>query len=194
MDNRLLLFMVGFLQKRVIRAIFASLIHNAPVVVDDSASDDSALSVAETVLWRHPDWNVAVVLETKSEDPQKIRERYESACRRLRRVSTKRWHVALAIPNLQEWALIDEHVRQEYAKIHQDPSAAATPEERAKIELMNFYALATKIGEWVEEKPFDLETLKRKSRQVCELCTFIEKSLQPKPEPEPEPVTAADWF
>jgi hypothetical protein len=194
MDIRLLFLMVGFLQKRVIRAIFASLIQDRPVELDDSPNDETALSVARSVLWRHPDWSIAIVLETRSEDPQKIRETYVSTCRWLRRSPASGWHLALAIPSLQTWALLDDHVRQEYAKIHQDPSTASTPEERAKIELMNFAALATKIGEWVKEKPFDLETLKRESRQVRELCTFIEKSLQPKPEPEPEPVTAADWF
>ena len=107
-------------------------------------------------------------------------------------ITGERWHVALAIPTIQKWALIDDHIRQEYEKIHQDPSTASTPEERAKIERSNFYNLAMKIGDWVAVQPFDLEALKRKSRQVRELCTFIEKSLQPKP--KPEPVTAENWF
>jgi hypothetical protein len=106
--------------------------------------------------------------------------------------SGERWHVALAIPDLTAWALIDDHVRQEYEKIHQVPSPAATPEERAKIARTNYYNFAMKIRDWVAVQPFDLETLKQQSRQVRELCTFIEKSLHYKP--EPVPATAADWF
>ena len=90
--------------------------------------------------------------------------------------------------------MIDDHIRQEYEKIRQDPATASTPEERAKIERSNYYTLATKIGDWVAAQPFGLETLKQESRPVRELCTFIEKSLQPKPKPQPVPVTAADWF
>ncbi len=102
--------------------------------------------------------------------------------------------MALAIPSFQGWALIDEHIRQQYETIRMDSCTASTPEERAKIDQSNYYNLATKIGDWVAVQPFDLEALKHKSRQVRELCTFIEKSLQPKPKPEPEPVTAENWF
>ncbi|MGP0068610.1 MAG: hypothetical protein ACLQGP_34045 [Isosphaeraceae bacterium] len=149
---------------------------------------------AETFLRRHPDRHIAVVLETWSEDGEKIRQTYESGCHRIRRSvpSRERWHIALAIPTFQKWALIDDHIRQEYEKIRQDVSTASTPEELAKIERSNYDNLAMNIGDWVAVQPFDLEALKQKSRQVRELCTFIEKSLQPKP--EPEPVTAENWF
>ena len=107
-------------------------------------------------------------------------------------IAEERWHVALAVPDLKTWALIDDHIRQEYEKIRQDPATASTPEDRAKIERSNYYTLATKIGEWTADHPFDLEALKRKSRQVRELCTFIDKSWNPKP--KPVLATAADWF
>ena len=152
-------------------------------------------SVAGSYLLRDPDRHAAVVLETESEDPQKIREVYESGCRQIELdiySSRRRWHLAVAVPNLMAWALIDDHVRQEYEKVHQDPATASTPEDRAKIEQSNYRALATKIGEWTADHPFDLEKLKQKSRQVRELCTFIDKSLHP--EPEPVLATAADWF
>ncbi len=90
------------------------------------------------------------------------------------------------------WALIDDHIRQEYENVRQDPATAATPEDREKIERSNYRTLATKIGEWTADHPFDLEKLKQKSRQVRDLCTFIDKSLHP--EPEPVLATAADWF
>jgi hypothetical protein len=191
------LFATGIRQEQYLKAIFRSLIDDQKIKVHNYSTDDSALVTAETFLLSHPDRYVAVVLETWIEDPEKIRETYyESGCRRMERsfLSGEHWHIALAIPTLKEWALIDDHVRQEYEKIRQDPATAPTPEERAKIERSNYYTLATKIGDWVTAQPFDLETLKQESRQVRELCTFIEKSLQPKPKPQPVPVTAADWF
>jgi len=160
-----------------------------------TSARDYALVIAEAFLIeRPPERHIAVVLETGSDDPEKIRETHEAGRWRLIRTSPsgERWHVALAVPSLKKWALLDDHIRQEYEKIHQDPATASTPEERAKIERSNYYTLARTIGEWVAAQPFDLETLKQKSRQVRELCTFIEKSLQY--EPEPVPVTAADWF
>lgn len=188
------IFTIGFLQEKYLRAIFGSLIDGQRVGADSFASDDFALVTAESFLWRHPDRHIAIILETWSEDGEKIRETYEAGCHRIRRSvpSRERWHVALAIPSFQKWALIDDHIRQEYEQIRQEPCTASTPEERKKIEQSNFYHLAMKIGDWVAEQPFDLESLKRQSRQVRELCTFIEKSLEPKP--EPEPVTAENWF
>ncbi len=100
----------------------------------------------------------------------------------------------MAVPDLRAWAVIDDHVRQEYEKIRQEPATASTPEERAKIDQANYRALASKIGEWTAEHPFDLEKLKQKSRQVRELCAFIDKTLHFEPQPEPVLATAADWF
>jgi hypothetical protein len=197
MEKPIPLLATGIRQEQYLRAIFQTLIDDQKIKVHNYSTDDSALVTAETFLLRHPDRYVAIVLETWSDDPEKIRETYyENGCRRMDRslLSRDHWHIALAIPNLKAWALIDDHIGQEYEKIRQDSNTASTPEERAKIERSNYFTLAIKIGEWVSQQPFDLETLKQQSRQVRELCTFIEKSLQPKPKPQTVPVTAADWF
>src|SRR6185437_11875023 len=109
-----------------------------------------------------------------------IRDRYEEACRRISHNisgARERWHVAVAVPDLRAWAVIDDHVRQEYEKIRQDPAPTATPEERAKTDQANYRALGAKIGEWTADHPFDLEKLEQKSRQVRELCAFIHRTL-----------------
>jgi hypothetical protein len=185
----------GTLQEYFLQALFRSLIDDQKIIIYSYWTRDSALATAEGFLLRRPpERHIAVVLETSSEDPERIRETQEIGRWRLVRGSPsgERWHVALAIPDLTAWALIDDHVRQEYEKIRQDPSSATSPEERAKIARTNYYNFALKIRDWVAVQPFDLETLKQRSRQVRELCTFIDKSLQPKP--KPVPVTAADWF
>lgn len=195
MGKPLILLTVGFYQDYYLRAIFRSLIDERRVKADRFFTDDSAIAAAWSFMLQNPDLHVAVILETDSEDPKKIREIYEAGCRRIERnisYEGDRWHVAVAVPDLRAWALIDEHVRQEYEKLRQDRAIASTPEERAKIDQSNYRALASKIGEWTADHPFDLETLEQKSRQVRELGTFIHKSLYP--EPKPVLATAADWF
>jgi hypothetical protein len=194
--NPLPILTAGICQEHhLLAAIFKGLIDDGNVTIDNYFLDDSALASAWTFLLVNPDPHIAVVLETWSEDPEKIRELYESSCRRIELnvpSSSERWHIALAIPDLKAWALVDDHVREEYERIHQDPGNASTPEDRAKIERSNLRTLASRIGEWTADHPFDLEKLKQESRQVRELCTFIQKSLHP--EPKPVLATAADWF
>jgi hypothetical protein len=185
----------GLLQEYFLQAIFRSLIDDQKIRTDNGSNRDSTLAGAEGfLLMGPPDGHIAVVLETGSEDPEKIRETDEDGRWRLERSfpSGRRWKVALAIPDLTAWALIDDHVRQEYEKIRQDPNTASTPEERAKIEQLNYYKFGMQIRDWVAVQPFDLETLKQRSRQVRELCTFIEESLHYKP--KRVPATAAEWF
>jgi hypothetical protein len=185
---------VGFYQEFYLRAILRNLIEDRRIVLDKQFTDDG-VAAAWTILLRRPDVHVAVVLETCSEDPAKIREVYEDCCRRIRRnisYEEERWHVAVAVPDLKTWALKDDYVRQEFEKIRQDPATASTPEDREKIEVSNYNTLASKLLEWTVDHPFDLEGLKRQSRQVRELCTFIDESWNPKP--KPVLATAADWF
>src|SRR5437899_1026280 len=125
------------LQEGFLQAIFRSLIDDQKIKTYSYSNRDSTVAVAEAFLIeRPPERHIAVVLETGSDDPEKIRETNESGRWRLERASPsgERWHVALAIPDLKKWALIDDHVREEYEKIHKDPATVATPEERAKIE------------------------------------------------------------
>lgn len=194
--NPLPIHATGIHPERYLKAIFRSLLDQGRVRVDNYYGDDSALVAAETIMLRHPERHVAVVLETWSEDPEKIREiYYDIGRRRLERssLSDAQWQLALAVPNLLAWALADDRIRVEFERIRQDASPLSAPEERARIDRVNYRALAEKIGEWTADRPFDLEKLKAASRQVRELCAFIERSHQ-QPEPEPVLSTTADWF
>jgi hypothetical protein len=195
MGNPLLIATTGFSQEYCLREIFRSLIDDRRVKTDKFFSLDSVTNAVGSYMRRNLDLHVAVILDTDSEDPQKIRDLYESARHQIELEITwarERWHIAVAVPDLRAWAVIDDHVRQEYEQIRQDPAIAATPEERAKIDDANYRAMAAKIGEWTADHPFDLEKLKQESRQVRELCTFIHKSLNP--DPKPVLATTADWF
>lgn len=195
MNEPVLLQTDGRLQEYFLQAIFRNLRDEQKTEIDSTWTRDAALASAEGFLLTRPrEQHLAVVLETGSEDPEKIRETHEIGRRRLVRSfpSGERWHVALAVPDLRAWALIDDRIRAHYETIRQDPNTSSSPQERAKIEGMNYYTLAMQIRDWVNDQPFDLETLTRRSRQVRELCTFIEKSWQY--QPKPIPATAAEWF
>ncbi len=180
-------------EQLILTAIFRHLVDDGKVRVVNQFHDDAALASAWTFLLLNPDRPVSVVLETWSEEPERIREVYDENRRRIEinvPSSPDRWHLALAIPDLRAWALVDDHIREEYEKIHQDPETTSDPEEQQRIERSNLRALAARIGDWTADRPFDLDKLKAKSRQARELCTFIEESWKPKP----VPVTTADWF
>jgi hypothetical protein len=179
-------------QQRYLEAIFQDLTNAGRIKIDSRLGRDSTLAGAEAILLRYPGRHVAIVLETNSDDRDEIMEFDRANRRRLSRTdpSGDFWYVALAIPRLDAWALIDEHVRQEFSKIRQDPAIATDPKEREKIERANYLELAARIHSFVQGHPFDLETLKQKSRQCRELCEFIDKSLQP----AAVPATASEWF
>ena len=117
-----------------------------------------------------------------SHDPERSGKPHESGGRRLVRTSHRVNRLARRSghPQPQDMGLD----RRPYpAGIREDPPgsehSARLPRIERKSNESNYYIMATKIGEWVEIQPFDLEALKQKSRQVRELCTFIEESLQP---------------
>lgn len=196
MGRPLIIATTGFWQESCLRAIFRSRIDDRKIRTGKYFYLDSIASATGSSMRHNLDLHAAVIIDTNSEDPENIRDLYELACRHIVLEiawARERWHVAVAVPDIRAWALIDDHVREEYEKIRRDPPADATPEERARIDLMNYRDLGLKIGEWTAERPFDLEKLEEKSRQVRELCAFIDRSQQD-PEPEPVLATAADWF
>ena len=191
-DDFLALLVENFPQQRFAEAIFQDKIESKAIRVFKFFTLGTTLGAAESSLLSHPDRPVAVLLETQSQDVQIIRDLDETAKNRLIRVSParERWHVALAIPRLDAWALTDDHIRQEYDKIRQDPASATDEKGREAIERNNYLNLAARMSSFVQDRPFDLENLKRKSRQCRELCEFIERSF----EPVTVPTTTADWF
>ncbi len=84
MGKPLLIATTGFSQEHCLRAIFRSLIDDRRVKTDKFFTLDSVAVDAGSFMRENPDLHVAVVLDTNSEDPQKIRELYESACRQIK--------------------------------------------------------------------------------------------------------------
>jgi hypothetical protein len=181
-------------QQRYLEAIFHEFASAGKVKVHSRRGRDSTLAAAESYLLEYPDRYVAIVLETNSTDLDAIMEFDASTRRRLSLTepSGARWHLALAIPRLDAWALVDDHIRDavERSGIWQDPETASLPKDRQNIENSNYLNLAARIGSFVQEQAFDLEALKQKSRQCRELCEFIERSLMP----ATVPASASEWF
>jgi hypothetical protein len=185
---------VNLPQQRYLEAILNEYVRAEKVKIESRLLRDSALAAAESFLLQYPDRHVAIVLETHSTEPDDIMEFDASTRRRvsLADPSGDRWHLALAIPRLDAWALVDDHIRQQVqqAGIWQDPETASLQIDRQKIENSNYLNLASKISSFVQAHPFNLEALKHKSRQCRELCEFIERSLTP----ATVPASASDWF
>ena len=189
MQSYVPLLAVNLPQQRYLEAIFEELVRAGKVKIDSRLFRDSTLAAAEAFLLRYPDRYVAIVLETNSTDLDVITEFDASTRRRLSLTdpSGDRWHLALAIPRLDAWALVDDHIREEVeqAGIWKDPETASL-----QIDRQNYLSLAARIGSFVQSHPFDLEALKQKSRQCRELCEFIERSLMP----ATVPASASEWF
>jgi hypothetical protein len=188
------LLAVGLPRQRYLEAIFQELVRAGKVKIDSRLFRDSTLAAAEAFLLRYPDRYAAIVLETDSTDLDDIRELDASTRRRLSLTdpSGDRCHLALAIPRLDAWALLDDHIRDgiQQAGIWQDPESAILLKDRQTIENANYLSLAARIGSFVQSHPFDLEALMQKSRQCRELCEFIERSLMP----ATVPASASEWF
>jgi hypothetical protein len=183
-------------QQRYLEAIFRDLISGSRVKIRSGLGRDSALAGAESLILMYPDRHVAVVLEANSGDSEVIREFDRSSRHRLSLTdaSGESWHLALAIPRLDAWALTDGQILHEFNRIRQDPASAKDERTREAIDRNNYLNLAARINEFTQARPFDLENLKRKSRQCRELCEFIERSFQPVTVPANVPATAAEWF
>ena len=161
---------VSLPQQRYLEAIFDEYVRAEKVKIESRLFRDSALAAAESFLLRYPDRHIAIVLETHSTDPDEIKEFDASTRRRvsLADPSGDRWHLALAIPRLDAWALVDDHIRDaiQQAGIWQDPETASLQIDRQKIENSNYLSLASKISSFVEAHPFNLEALKTQESPV----------------------------
>jgi len=190
------LLATGLSQQSYLEAIFQSFIKDGVLQVYSYHGQDAALAIAETFPYKRPDRHIAVVLETETDNPIGFGRSTKRPATgsfgpaQPESFGTSPWRS----PDLTEWALVDDRIRQEYERIRQDTATKVPPEQHEKTKLWNYVGLSARILSLVEAQPFDLDSLKQKSRQVRELCTFIEKTLLPKPKPKPVPVTAADWF
>ena len=175
---------VSLPQDRYLEAIFQEArVAAGKVKIDSRLFRDSTLAAAESFLLRYPDRHIAIVLETNSTDLDDIME-FDP---RLVAVSPARivWRSVaprLAIPRLDAWAFVDDHIREEVeqAGIWQDPETATLQKDRQKIENAKLPDRAARISFVVQADSFDLEALKQQERQCRELCEFIERSLTPR--------------
>src|SRR4051812_47402304 len=104
---------VSLPQQRYLEAFFQGLVGAGKVKIDSRMFLDSTLAAVEAFLLRYPDRHIAIVLETNSIEADDIMALDASTRRRLSRTdpSGDRWHLALAIPKLDAWALVDDHIR-----------------------------------------------------------------------------------
>src|SRR5438132_5984776 len=94
-------FVENLPEKRIAEAILG---RYHPEIVDGFTAS-AATALAELSLLEHPERPVAVLLNTRTEDPAEIDEVRSALRRILARASPSGWYVALAVPRLDAWAM-----------------------------------------------------------------------------------------
>jgi hypothetical protein len=152
------LFVETVSEQRFAEAILGS----AGVQIISCWTSSGAISRAETRLLTQADAVVAVLVNTRTEDPIAIDESRQAAHRILGRAGPREnWYVAFAIPNLEAWARTDSRIRQDFETYQQGKST--------------YFDRAIRAVELTRQKPFDPTELLRQSPDFKGLIEFIYK-------------------
>jgi hypothetical protein len=149
--------------QRFLEAIFRPQIDQGLLKVDSGLTTSGAISIAEFSLLKDPDQPVALVLNTHTSDEEKIADLLGSVRRILSRTVSSNWHVALAIPRLDQWAMKDPAVKAAF------DSSPATSKNHNSL----YVDRAVRMADLVRKKPFDRAILARESVQFRALEEFI---------------------
>src|SRR5262249_51242378 len=114
------------------------------------------------------DGPIALVLNTDTDDPERIEREQKTIERILYRAAPRGWHVTLAIPKIDAWVKADPRIRQDFE------ANLATRDSR--------YNQSLQIEELVKEAPLDREAIRRAHPEFRALEEFIERS-SPIPQP-----------
>jgi hypothetical protein len=160
--------------QRLLEAILRPRLDGTTLEWDIGMTGSGVISGAQLSLWEHPDRFIAVVLNTKTEDPERIRgELRNPAIRLLTQAYVDNWHLALAIPRLDAWAMCDPRIKEVL--------------EREKP--ASYSAISKRIEELTREQPFDATILRQRSSEYRGLEEFLHRVATT------PPVTASTpWF
>jgi hypothetical protein len=123
---------------------------------------------------------VAVLVNARTEDPDKVAETRDSMLRLLAGCALEGWVAALAVPDLTVWALTDPRLR---AALDAHPPIAP-----------NYVARAYRIYELAQTQPFDATNLRQQNEEFRRLEEFINSDGSLNGKPRPEPAMRIEWF
>jgi hypothetical protein len=152
-------------EEKIAEAIFRREVESGLVEVDSGLTTSGTIALAELSLLEHPDRPVALVLNTRTENQEKIAELHETVPRILSRTAPPdRWQVALAVPRLDAWAWVDPRLR-------------AALEAREVLN-KDYSRLADELVKLTRKHPFDVEALAQASPDFRGLLDFIQRHAQ----------------
>jgi hypothetical protein len=157
---------------RFLRAIFPDQITSGLIHLSTPYAS-GALTWAQGSLLMHPERPVALVLCSETEDRRAIITMKDAAQRVLASGKPTGWHVAMAVPRLDAWVMVDPRIREAFEadELTRDPQ--------------NYYGRSLKIGELTKDKPFDVALLRQESAEFQGLEEFLERQLRaPKVKPK----------
>jgi hypothetical protein len=144
-----------------LEAFFPDEVEAGRLRVQHGEGQGDPISMAMTTLLERPGSLVAVVINTDTTDEDRIeRELRGPAFRTLAGAAYKGWHVALAIPRIDAWAVHDPRVKADFE---------SRPETRSDDA---FWARGLRITELAKAAPIDVDRIARADEEFRGLLEF----------------------
>ena len=156
------LFVAYYIEKLIIEGMFTDYVRDRSLTTEICGTTSSAISLAESWLLTSESAPVAVAFDCAAE-PWDHRVPIENIFSRAG--ARKRWHVALAIPDMTTWLLLD-------SKFAEAADKAQVP-ANSELELAQFFA------DWAKQpgNQFDREEVSQHNPDFAALNRFIEEHI-----------------
>lgn len=169
-DYTIRLLVENLPDQRIVEGILKQEIDEHHVHIDRGWDSSTVVSIAEFSLLEHPERPVAVIINTKTSEPAEIEDEFRGPVRRiLSRAAPQGWHAAFAVPRLDEWAMADDRIRNEFERVEAQRGDNSYPDR------------AVRFAALVNQEPFDREALCQSCEEARELFKFIKQTFAATP-------------
>jgi hypothetical protein len=132
--------------------------------IDSGLGGTSVLTIGSSSLLRDPEQPVAMVLNAETEKPAELGELRKSIKSYMSFSAADNWHVALAIPKVDDWALADRRIKRAF---EETPHLAR-----------DRYNRAVAMKKLTEKEPFNVDALRRTNAEFRRLDDFLVRQTQ----------------
>ena len=150
-----------YVESRSNKHFAEALLQPYAVEVIATTTTSSAISKAMGSLLDHPERPVAVLLDAPSESSREIAEERATIKRLLARAAPEGWYVAIAVPRLDAWLMMDPRIKQDFEAYLQGKAS--------------YHDRAMRIGELTRHQPFDASELYRTNEDFKGLVEFLQR-------------------
>ena len=149
-----------------IEGIFREEIESQEIRVETGWEAGTVIGIAQSSLLEQPQQVIAVVLNTNTVDPIEIEEEFRGPAKRiLARANPVGWHIALAIPTLETWAIADPRIKE------------AFEEDELNVGPRTLHDTAVRFAEFTRHEPFNRDALYQANPEFRALSDFINRHL-----------------